>query len=362
MKGRVRRIFKNTKERVDLIVIQTATDPYVDRTYFYVTGLAHGVMEGTTAVLYPDGSVKILTSSLEAESAKTSGLPVIIMKSGEDRVKKLKRLLGGAKRIGIHATEMTHQSYKDITKKAPKAEFVDVSDAIVKARLVKDSKELKRMVKAAKIASEVAEEIIPFIDIGKKEYEIGAELEHLMAKKGSTGPFFDTIASSGPNSAQPHYTVGDRRIQKGDFMVLDFGATYMKYGSDITRTYVVGKATKRMRSMYETVSKAQQRALAKVKAGVKGGEVHLAADRYINRTKFKGRFIHGIGHSLGLAAHDGSGLSPALDLTLEKNMVFTIEPGVYIPGYGGVRIEDDVVVKKGGYEMLTSARRDLVEI
>jgi Xaa-Pro dipeptidase len=362
MKGRVRRIFKNTKEEVDLIVIQTATDPYVDRTYFYVTGLAHGVMEGTTAVLHPDGSVKILTSSLEAESAKTSGLPVTIMKSRDDREKKLKRFLRGAKKIGIHSTELTHQSFKDIQNKVPKAELVDVSDAIVKARLVKDSKELKRMSKAAKIASEVAEEIIPFIDIGKREFEIGAELEHLMAKKGSTGPFFDTIASSGPNSAQPHFTVSDRKIQKGDFIVLDFGATYMKYGSDITRTYIVGKANKKKKSMYETVKKAQSKALAKVKVGQKGGEVHLAADRYINRTKFKGRFIHGIGHSLGLAAHDGSGLSPMLDFKLEKNMVFTIEPGVYIPGYGGVRIEDDVVVKKGGYEMLTTAGRDLVEI
>jgi Xaa-Pro dipeptidase len=362
MKGRVRRIFRNTKEKVDLIVIQTSTDPYVDRTYFYVTGLAHGVMEGTTAILHPDGSAKILTSSLEAESAKTSGLPVTVMKSRDDREKKLKRFLRGAKKIGIHSTELTHQSYKDITKKAPKAEFVDVSDAIVKARLVKDSKELKRMAKACKIASEVAEEIIPFIEVGKKEYEIGAELEHLMAKKGSTGPFFDTIASSGPNSAQPHYTVGNRKIQKGDFIVLDFGATHKKYGSDITRTYVVGKANKNKKSMYETVKKAQKRALDKVRVGVKGGDVHVAADKYINRTKFKGRFIHGIGHSLGLAAHDGSGLSPYLDFKLEKNMVFTIEPGVYIPGYGGVRIEDDIVVKKGGYESLTTAGRDLVEI
>ncbi len=362
MKGRIRKIFKHAEDKPDLIVIQTSTEPYVDRTFFYVTGLTQGVMEGSTAVLHPDGSVKILTSTLEADTAKTSGLPVVVMKSRDDRATKLKRLLRGAKKIGVNSTELTQRAYQDIQKNAPKSELIDMSNAVVMARLVKDSKELSYMKRACRMASEVAEEIIPFIDVGVREYEIGAELEYLMSKKGSEGAFFTTIAGSGPNSALPHYSVGDRKVQKGDFIVLDFGATCKKYGSDITRTYLVGKANKKKKAMYQTVQRAQQKALDKLGEGKKGGDVHQAAANYINRTKFKGKFTHGIGHSLGLAAHDGGGLHPGWDLTLKKNMVFTIEPGVYIPGYGGVRIEDDIVVTKDGYDLLTSAGRDLVEI
>lgn len=362
MKGRVKRIFRNAEEKVDVIVIQTATLPFVDPTFFYVTGLTQGVMEGSTAILRPDGSVQLMTSILEAETAKGSGLPVSLMRSREDREKKMKRYLRGAKKVGINAAELTHRLYVDIQKKAPKAELVDVSMAVVKARLVKDSKELRILKKAGRIASEVAKEIIPFIDIGVKEYEIASEVNYLMAKKGANGPFFDTISSSGPNTAEPHYSVGDRKIKRGDFVLLDYGALYMKYGSDITRTFVVGKATKKKKDMYRTVRTAQERALAKLREGEKGKVVHEAASKYINRTKFKGRFTHGLGHSIGLAAHDGSGLSPAVDLTLKKNMVFTIEPGVYLPGYGGVRIEDDIVVKKDGFEFLTTAERKLMEI
>ncbi len=362
MKGRIKKIYRNAEEKPDLIVIQTSTEPYVDRTFFYVTGLTHGVMEGSTAILHPDGSVNILTSTLEADTAKTAGLPVIVMKSRDDRIKKLKRLLRGAKKIGVNSAELTHRAQMDIQKNAPKAELVDVSNAVVMARLVKDSKELEYMSKACKMASEVAEEIIPFLRVGVREYEIGAELEYLMSKKGSEGAFFTTIAGSGPNSALPHYSVGDRKLKKGDLLVLDFGATFNKYGSDITRTYVIGKANEKKKAMYRTVQKAQVKALDKLKEGRKGGDIHLAAARHIDRTKFKGKFTHGIGHSLGLAAHDGGGLHPSWDLTLKKNMVFTIEPGVYLPGYGGVRIEDDIVVTKKGYKLLTSAGRELVEI
>lgn len=362
MKGRIRKIFRHAEDKLDLIVIQTSTEPYVDRTFFYVTGLTQGVMEGSTAILRPNGSVRILTSTLEADTAKTSGLPVTVMTSKDDRAKKLKGFLRGAKKIGVNATELTHRAFTDIQKIAPRAELVDISNAVLMARLVKDSSELRYMSKACQIASEVAEEIVSFIDIGVKEYEIGAELEYLMSKKGSEGAFFTTIAGSGPNSALPHYSVGDRKVQKGDFIVLDFGATYKKYGSDITRTYLVGKANKKKKSMYDTVRKAQKKALAKLAEGKKGGDVHKAAAKYINNTKFKGQFTHGIGHSLGLAAHDGGGLHPSWELTLKKGMVFTIEPGVYLPGYGGVRIEDDIVVTKDGYKLLTTAGRDLVEI
>jgi len=141
--------------------------------------------------------------------------------------------------------------------------------------------------------------------------------------------------------------------------LFDFGALYKRYVSDITRTYVVGDIEEKQRRMYETVLEAQEAALDMIEAGIKGEDVHNAAAEVIDSTEFEGKFMHGLGHSIGLSVHDGSGLSPSVDITLEPGMVFTVEPGIYLPGYGGVRIEDDIVVKEEGYEMLTSADKEL---
>ncbi|MFO7992509.1 MAG: M24 family metallopeptidase, partial [Thermoplasmata archaeon] len=146
--------------------------------------------------------------------------------------------------------------------------------------------------------------------------------------------------------------------EKGDFVLMDFGALYDRYRSDITRTYVLGEASEKQKKIYDVVAEAQQRALDLIEPGVKGEDVHNAAAEYIDGTEFKGKFTHGLGHSIGLATHDGSGLSPSVDITLEPGMVYTVEPGVYLPGFGGVRIEDDIVVTEDGCEILTSANRD----
>ena len=235
---------------------------------------------------------------------------------------------------------------------------MDVSDPIIDARNIKDEKEIEVMRKACDIASEVAENITDFIEPGVKEYEIAAELSCRMKKMGATGDAFETISSSGPNTAEPHYTCGDREVQEGDFVLMDFGALFKQYRSDITRTYVVGEASEKQRRMYDTVLKAQQAALDMIRPGVEGPDVHNAAADVINSTEFEGSFIHGLGHSLGLSTHDGSGLSPSVDVTLEPGMVFTVEPGIYLPGYGGVRIEDDIVVTEDGFEYLTSADKE----
>jgi Xaa-Pro dipeptidase len=239
---------------------------------------------------------------------------------------------------------------------------VDVSQAVLNARLVKDAKELDLIQKACDIASKSFEQILSVVRPGIKEAEVAAELVYRMQRNGATGPAFRTIVGSGPNGAEPHYTAGPRKLRKGDLVVIDFGALYQMYCSDITRTVIVGGASAEQRQMYNTVRRAQKAALIKMKPGVKGKTIDAAARALIDSTKYKGRFIHGLGHSIGLAVHDGGGLYASSELVLRSNMVMTDEPGVYIPGFGGVRIEDDVLITSKGPRFMSSAPREMLEL
>jgi len=357
MHSRVEKIYKNLEEKIDLIYIENGSCP--DINFLYLTEAESGIFEGCVALAYPD-SVEIVVSLLEEESAKKTGKKMYVFKKREERKEILKKMLNVDK-IGINAKNFSYEAYRKL-KEITKAEIVDVSGALSKARLVKEKDEIEKIKKACNIVSEICEEIKSYIKEGIKEYELSAELTYLMMKKGATEPSFTNICSFGENAAEPHYTAGDRVLKKGDYVLLDFGARYRRYISDITRTFVYGKAEEKQREIYETVKKAQEIGFENLKAGVKGGDVHNAVENFINSTKYKGRFIHALGHSIGLLVHDGYGLHPSIDLTLEENMLFTVEPGIYIPGYGGVRIEDDVLIKKDGIEILTKAPKDFTEL
>jgi Xaa-Pro dipeptidase len=362
VKARVKTIYRHLKQPVDVIVLANSTEPHIDMSFFYATGLTDGLFEGCTAWLFPDGRCEIVTSALEEEAAKKSGLPLHVFRNRDERGAAMRARIRGIRRVGINASELTHKAFEELRKLAPKARFADVSDAIVKARLVKDDSEIERIRTACGIASRSFEQILPFIRPGRTESEVAAELVYTMQKNGATGAAFRTIVGAGPNSAEPHYTAGPRAIQRGDLIVIDFGALYQMYHSDITRTVVVGEASPEQREMYETVRRAQDAAMAKLRPGIKGKSVDAAARNLINGTKYKGRFIHGLGHSLGLATHDGAGLNMVSDVVLKPGMVFTNEPGVYVSGFGGVRIEDDVLITKGGPDVLSTAPRDLIRV
>jgi Xaa-Pro dipeptidase len=332
-------------------------------TFFYVTRLETGRYEGSIAFLFPDGKLSVLTSLLEAESASKGSFELHVFRTYNEFIEIVEKILAGAKLIGINPDELTLKSHEFIKEHAAKgAEFLNVSKAIKATRLVKDEAEINTMKKACRIASEVADRIPSMAKIGMKEFEVAAELSYMMQKLGAAGPSFETIAAFGKNSAEPHYSAGDVVLKEGDFMLLDFGALYRKYCSDITRTYFCGKASPKQRDMYETVLEAQRRALEVIRVGEPCSKPHIVAAEYIDSTEYKGLFTHGLGHGLGLAVHDGGGLNPrAADTLMEEGMVFTVEPGIYEPGYGGVRIEDDIVVRKDGPELLTNARKTLIE-
>lgn len=360
----MKRIFRNLDDGVDLIVFLNSVDPHIDMSFFYATGVTDGLFEGCAAWLTPDGGAAITTSALEEEAAKKAGLPLEVFRNRDEATKLLKKRLMGHRKLGVNAAELTYSAFQRLRKLAPRAaKFVDVSGAVMKARQVKDAQEVDLIQRACDIASRAFEETLAFIRSGVTEAEVASELVYHMQRNGAAGPSFRTIVGSGPNGAEPHYTAGPRKIERGDMIVIDFGAQYHMYCSDVTRTVVVGAPSAEQRRMHKTVANAQAAALAKMKPGARGKSVDAAARSLIDHTKYKGRFIHGLGHSVGLAVHDpSSGLSPSSDLVLRPNMVLTNEPGVYVPGFGGVRIEDDVLITKNGSRVLSTAPREFLQV
>ena len=359
---RIKRIFGNAPENIGAILLYNGAEPHQDMNFFYVTDLTKGLFEGSAVVIYPDGSGTIITSKLEEESAKKSGLNIELYTSKKDFRQIMQRAMDVDGDIGVNFADLTHTDYRKFKYMAKGTRFADVSEILEKTRMIKDRKEIETIRKAGKIATEGLKEMVETLHEGITEYEAAATLIYRMMRRGATGPAFETISSFGEHSAEPHYTSGDRKLKKGDYALFDFGARYERYNSDITRTFVMGKADKKHREIYDIVREAQQAGIDAVRDGTMGPDVDASARRIIENAGYGDRFIHSLGHGLGLKVHDGGGLSPRLKMELKENMVVTVEPGIYLPGFGGVRIEDDVLVKKNKAEVLTDFPRELIEL
>ena len=227
-------------------------------------------------------------------------------------------------------------------------------------RLVKKPFEVERIVAAQRIAEKAFEKLLPSIKPGVAEREIAAELDYQIRLCGAQGNSFDTIAVSGANGSHCHGVPGDRRLQDGDFLTLDFGALKDGYCSDMTRTVAIGHVTEEMRTVYNTVLKAQLESIAAAKAGIIGAELHGIADKIISDAGYGEYFGHGLGHSVGIEVHDGPGASPSNPNPIPAGAVVTIEPGIYIPGKFGVRIEDFLLFEEGGNRNLTETPKELL--
>lgn len=360
VKSRVRRIFERVPADIDAVFLQNGVAQHVDMAFFHATDLvAGGGFERSCALLHRDGAIDLLVPLLEETSARRAPDATIgTYQKVDERKAWIQKALAGRGKVGYNAPELVTADWHALRDAAPDVELVDVSKPLGDTRAVKDKVELERIQTACRIVSEVADMVPSMLRDGMKEFELSAELCYQMQKRGASGPSFDTIVAFGEGSAEPHYAPGGVPLRKSQFVLCDFGCWFQRYASDLTRTWIRGPATGDMTRIHETVLAAEQAAIAAVRPGVKGGDVHLAAERVIDASPWKGRFIHSVGHSLGLAVHDGPALSPRYDWTLEEGMVVTIEPGIYVPGLGGVRIEDDVVVTKDGCRLLTHARRD----
>jgi Xaa-Pro dipeptidase len=354
-------IFSSMKKDLDAIVLMNGVDPNLDRSFFYATGIPNGLFEHCIAILTRTRA-EVISSELEETSAREAGVKTSVFKDQKHFEELVKRGLGGFRKIGINPNELTHANYKLIKRLTPKAKLVDVSKGIEDARLIKQPDEIERIRKACQIASKAGEMIPQFVSVGMTENEAAAELNYKMMMLGATAPAFETDAAFGPSSAEPHYLPMARKLKRGQLALFDFGAVHRRYVSDVTRTFSCGPPSAKQKAMYETVLEAQLAALEAMKEGVNGKEVDGAARTVIEKSDFKGRFIHSTGHGIGVSVHDPGSLSPRKDLVLKEGMILTVEPGVYIRGWGGVRIEDDALVTKSGCKILTPCTKEFRRI
>jgi Xaa-Pro dipeptidase len=363
LKNRITRLYNNINEEIDAILIKNASEPFLDTNFFYVTGLSKGLFENSIALIHSKRDCDLIVSELESQSARKSLANILIYKDKDELEEILRKCVKGLKKIGLNFSGISYQQYRKLSELFPKIEFVDISLALSKTRAIKDDDEINKIKKACDIADRVMKAIPNSLSENMHEYEIAAEINYLLQKFGADRPAFDTISSFGKNASEPHYTHGSAKLTRGDFVLFDFGANFERYNSDTTRTMVYGSANKEQKLMHEVVKNAQQAGFDALTFGIRGSEVHKKVQNYIDKTEFKGRFIHSTGHSLGLDVHDGYiGFSQDCDIELQENMVLTVEPGIYIPGVGGVRIEDDVLIKKDGPEILTQSLRELIEV
>jgi Xaa-Pro aminopeptidase len=229
-------------------------------------------------------------------------------------------------------------------------------------RMSKDGVEIAQMRKAAILAGEILQHALALLKPGIREFEVGAEIEYQMGKRGTSGPAFETIVAFGKRTALPHARPTAKRLRKNELVVLDLGVILGHYCSDITRTVVVGRASQRIRTWYQAVLKAQTAAIAAVKSGATCGDVDAAARQVLAGHRLDHLFVHSTGHGLGLEVHEDPRVARGQKQRLEPGNVITIEPGVYAEGIGGIRIEDDVAVHADRTEILTRIPRDLIEI
>ncbi len=268
----------------------------------------------------------------------------------------------GVHKLGFEQDFVTFSQFKNFEKTFTDVTLVPLSQVIEKLRLIKDEEEITLVKKATDIADQAFNYILNVLKPGKKEVEIALELECKMRELGAQGASFDTIVASGYRSALPHGVASEKIIELGDLVTIDFGAIYKGYVSDMTRTVMVGKPNDKQKEIYNIVLEAQLKGVENVKAGMSGIEADALTRDIISSYGYGDNFGHSTGHGIGLDVHEGPGLSPKSEVILKTGMIVTVEPGIYITDFGGVRIEDDVLITESGNEILTKTKKNLIII
>jgi Xaa-Pro dipeptidase len=326
----------------------------------YLTGFS-----GANALLIPkDGENTIYVYNVNYEQAKAEGkaFRVELVKRNENLMAKIAKQMKGLKIKNLALDALSIESRHALTKEAKgETKLKAQGNVVCELRKVKDENEIELMRKAAELTSEGMRVAYETVASGVREYEVAAEIEYAMRKLGSSGTAFETIVASGSCSAFPHGGCSEREIRKGDLVVVDVGATYKFYRSDMTRTLVAGEPSEKQKKLYQIVKTAQEKAFETVKPNVKAKDVDAAARKIIADAGYGEYFVHSLGHGVGLEVHEPPILSPDSKDVLAVGNVVTVEPGIYLVGYGGVRIEDTVLVQRNGAEKLTNGPYTLGE-
>lgn len=269
---------------------------------------------------------------------------------------------GGAIRIGVEPsiTLSEYRALEDaLSAKGLSFEIEMTADPVDGLRRVKDATEIAYLERAQQITDQAFSELLGWVHAGMTEKELANELEYSMRKLGATGIAFSTIAASGPHSSMPHAVPTDKELQPGEFVVIDFGARYGDYCADMTRTIAIGEPSQEMRRIYDTVLDAQTQCKQAIREGVENRSVHELAESIISDAGYAGRFTHSLGHGVGIDIHETPNLSPKSPDVLTAGNVVTVEPGIYVPGVAGVRIEDYGVVTADGFDAFTQSPHEL---
>ena len=340
-------------EQVDAVLITKVANV----TYF------SGFNGDSSALLVGKNFRRLVTDGRYVEQARQQAKNFALVKQTEGISKKLAEEIKsvGAKIVGVEANVMTVAQRDYLARELNGVEFKSLE--LDTLRQVKDAAEVEMIRKACAIADDAFAQVLQFIKPNVREFEVAAELEYFMRKFGSEKTAFTTIVASGVRGSLPHGVATDKKIQSGEFVTLDFGATFNGYRSDITRTVVVGKSSVEQRKMYDAVFDAQAYGLEVITAGKSGKDVDAAVREYLKTSGYEKYFVHGLGHGVGLEVHEEPQLSRLSKCEhLLPNMIVTDEPGVYVANFGGVRIEDTVLVTDGRAEALTRSPKHLIEL
>lgn len=314
------------------------------------------------AVLQPDRLSLVTDFRYQVQAPQEVGPGVEVVVDRSNVWERVRRLLDGVERVGFEGHAMTVREADRLAGLVRGAAMVPTVELIERHRQVKDADEVAAIRAAGSLALEALGEVLPTIRVGERELDVAARLEAALRVRGSEWHPFQTIVASGPRSALPHARTSERVLARGDLLLMDFGAQVDGYCADITRMVVLGPADERQRAVHGLVQEAQLRARTGVRAGMTGREADALARDLIAQRGYGEAFGHSLGHGLGLEVHEAPRLAATVETPLPAGAVVTVEPGIYLPGWGGVRLEDDVWLGPDGAVLLTDGRTDLLEL
>ncbi|SDL42566.1 M24 family metallopeptidase [Halarsenatibacter silvermanii] len=328
---------------------------------FYFSGFS-----GTSGqlLLQREGKNFFITDFRYTEQASEETEGYEIVEVNQKKLEQLAEVIREEKitSLGFENRRLNHYHYKKIDDLTENTALIPLDKDLDEIRLVKSKEEIETIKEAIGITEEAFSEILNFIEPGLSEKRIAAELEYILRKKGGEGPAFDFIVASGQRSALPHGVASEKKLKKGEFVTLDFGIRYSGYCSDMTRTIFLGEPLEKHREIYDLVLSAHNEVIEKVKPGLSGSEADALARDLIEAEGYGDNFGHGLGHGLGIEVHEGPKLSSQSDTILKPGMIFTDEPGIYISGFGGVRIEDDILLNDEGAVVLNNFTKELITL